>query len=214
MRLLRYFIFFLLLPMASSAEMLCKPVPYLEKEFNFDNYRTCHHRLSLCPHLNGTPYVDPACVKRTIQLNKFCRQLQSISNIIGTDPTFLTIKNYRGKIAIISVYYAADGARAYYILTPKKCLLKTAVDPRRLSTELKTRYKSFNFYTENNGEPKVKFNDDHSISISVPIKVTNTCRACDEILKANIQYNFSSSGSMLHATVKLGAVDNSAALSS
>ena len=203
MRLLKYFIFFLLLPMASLAETLCKPVPYLERGFNFDNYRTCHHRLSLCPHLNGSPFVDPACVKRTIQLNKFCRQLQSISDVIGAYPAFLTIKNYRGKIAIISVYYAADGARNYYILTFKKCIIKTAVDPRPLSTELKKSYNSFNFYTENNGEPKVKFYDDDSISISVPIKVTNTCRTCEVILKANIQYHFSSSGSMVHAAVKL-----------
>lgn len=195
--------FFPVFSIASPAES-CKKLDFLSSGFNLQNAQQCSTLIRRCPPTG--PVLDQACVEQVIKENPSCQQLNALAHELNADVASLTVEQI-GKIMLVDQLYVADGKHSYYLISSEGCLVKTIIDPRELSVPLKRKYKHKEFMISNTNKPVATLQANGSQSVSVILKITDTCLACDVIGYAKTKFEFSKKGEFVKMKV-VGFGDN------
>ncbi|NNM58479.1 MAG: hypothetical protein HKM04_01525 [Legionellales bacterium] len=163
------------------------------------DYNACKAGIEQCPKTG--PYYDNSCVSKTVEQNASCQSVSSIAKAVNASITqlgFSPINAYN----IVTVTYSADGQVQNYILSPKGCLVDTVIDPRKLSPDLKNKYRGKELIVVNTQPPIGKKNADGSETFTVLLRVTTDCVACTTLGWATISFTFDLHGNLVNTTLK------------
>lgn len=166
----------------------------LSPKFSVDNYKTCNLLLKSCP--TEGMFRKKSCVGAVLRNNKVCTQFKKLSEILDTQPTLLNIKNI-GNLTIVNSPTIADGQDHYYIMA-NGVLINMNIDPRILSRSLRARYNKKTWITVNWGKPIYKVTSNNTKTVTVTVRVSDTCLACSIIGFAKIQFNFTKTNRLIN----------------
>lgn len=192
---LRFLIALLLfLPLSAMAtiEGFCDPTPSIIGGFNFKNYQTCKSLLNQCP--KHGPVIDEKCDHQVTSQNPVCIQLKRVSMKLYSSPADITVQRMGKNLILATHTYVADGQQEYAILTPNACTVHTVVDPRKLNPEIAKQYQGVEFVMSTWGAPRYQLNQDGSQIVSILLKVTKSCRACEVVGWAKENFYFTADG--------------------
>lgn len=176
----------------------CKSYTFLKSGFNLTDAERCQAHLKSCPKTG--PVLDQACVKKIVNTDLSCRQLNKLADALNADISTLSFEKL-DQFILVDQVFPADGQHNYYIISPSGCMANTKVDPRRLSTSLNKIYKNTLFMIVNWGKPKFQVNPNGTVSFYVLLKVTKNCLACELIGWAKVRYDFAKNGRLVRTTL-------------
>lgn len=176
----------------------CKNLSFLKPSFMINNAEKCQLLLSKCPLQNGSP--DPLCIKKTINANKICYQLNMLAKFIHASPFFIKLQAINNFI-LVDQKFIADNQDSYYLITPRNCLINTKVDPRNLNAELEKQYKNTAFVIMNWSKPEISITKEGVYQVSSTLKINKACLACGTVGFAEIHFYFSAQGKLSHVSL-------------
>jgi hypothetical protein len=172
----------------------------LSRPLNLDQFQQCQALIKkVCPPNPVIPNLK--CTQPLLKQNRICHQGQSLANLLMGDISTLQVKQYNN-FFIVNNYTIADGQNNYSIITPRGCILNTVIDVRHYDATLMKKYKTAKFLTLNDGEPKVFVNKKKQmISVTVPLKINDTCVACATMGYATVGFYFTNAGDLTQRKV-------------
>jgi hypothetical protein len=193
-----FYILFALSALATNAP-LCKKDFTLLEAFNIADFQYCQSLIKKCPASAALP--DEACVEKMTKKEPRCTQLREVAEKVHGTPATLTAES-KGTVTLIEQLFRADGQNQYYIISSNSCLIDTMIDPRTLSASLRKKYKKVDFFIVNSGDPVFQTLLTGEKAFTVPLKVTDTCRACKAVGVATLVFQFDQGGTFQHVRLQ------------
>lgn len=177
----------------------CQRYPLLKGGINIKDFNRCQKLFKTLSQqkqckLNG-PVPSKKCREKVLS-HKYCQQT---SLLLKTMPwaTLATIAaNQHGNLTIVRSTTVADGVDVYSIINPQGCLIHTNIDPRKLSNELRTKYRGKSFIILSKQYKYLHYSNKKQ-AVIITLQVNSPCLACKTVGCAKVKYNFSADGKLM-----------------
>lgn len=166
----------------------------LTKPFDAKSFQACQQLIKSC--ITTGPLPDQTCAANQIKQHSICQQSDELASLLDVDVSQLKLTKIVQQFVLVKSTYPADGAETYSIITPKRCVINTVIEPRDIDKSFMPKYKKEDFYTENKGEPTITTNK-MNVIFSVPLVMHKQCRACEIIAKPTIVFKFTEQGNLI-----------------
>lgn len=189
------FIGLLLLPCSlfANGKNNCGPHNFLFTDFDLEAFSACQTRVKQCPTTGPVPSQD--CEKQIYQTDIRCKQSSIIAKKFATPLPYIEALPHSAYV-VFKKTFLADGQEQYYILTPAGCLIDTVIDPRKLDSIFSSEHKKETLIIMNDKAPEFQTLPDGTERFVVFLKINRNCKACDEIAKVSVNFDFNKKGKL------------------
>ena len=167
----------------------------IDKPFDITAFTQCKSYIDQCDLTGSVRHAH--CVKKTVQRNTVCAQLQKISKRTDVTGDQITAEKM-GNLTLLSLHYPADGQVLYQILSSDGYLYDLNIDSRDLDKKLAAQYRDQVFFMIMIEKPRYQKVRLGGQAVIVMQQITQHCLACATIGHATVRFNFDSQGRYLN----------------
>lgn len=171
---------------ANAANDMCVYPKGLATGLDVDALQRCQQSIKTCPR--GKLYRDATCADQKLT-QPVCAQLSALAKHLDMDAQMISAEK-AAKYAVIKIDFPADGGEAFYILSPKGCLVDTIVNPTKYDDALKRKFAGKDLFLEVMGAPKYTVQPNGDTRFTVNIEGRDQCRACAVLVKTDVAFDF------------------------